>query len=239
MPGSAAGLTMRPSPVPMRILLAEDDRMIGESLAQALHHSGSTVDWVQRGDDAEHAVRADGYAALLLDLKLPGKSGLDVLRTLRREGNAVPVMIVTARDTVADRVAGLDSGADDYLVKPFDVSELLARLRAVVRRKSGQAGPLLGTGDVELDPATHAVRYRGEPVQLSAREFALLHALLERPGAVLSREQLEAKVYGWNEEVESNAIEVLIHYVRKKLAPELIRNVRGVGWTIPRAASVC
>jgi DNA-binding response OmpR family regulator len=219
----------------MRVLLIEDDRMIGESLTHALRASGDAVDWVQDGEDGEHAARDAGYAAVLLDLRLPGKPGLDVLRRMRQEGNGVPVMILSARDTVADRVSGLDLGADDYVVKPFDVYELQARLRAIVRRNVGRASPILTNGEIELDPSTHEAAYRGQTAMLPAREFALLHALLDRPGSVLSRAQLEERIYGWNEEVESNTVEVLIHYLRKRFGQDIIRNVRGVGWMVARS----
>jgi len=169
---------------------------------------------------------------LLLDLGLPRKQGLEVLSTMRRQGDARPVLILTARDAVADRVAGLDAGADDYLVKPFALDELAARIRALLRRRSGRADPILSYGDIELNPATREVRVRGDPVTLSAREFALLEALMTRPGAVLSRAQLEEKLYGWNDEVESNAVDVHLHGLRRKLGADVIRNVRGVGWMI-------
>ena len=173
------------------------------------------------------------YQLLLLDLGLPKISGLELLKALRRAGNRIPVLILTARDAVADRVAGLDAGADDYLVKPFDLEELAARIRALLRRQAGRAQPEIRLGDLSLNPATHEVRLRGQPVNLSAREFALLHAFLDRPGAVFSRAQLEEKLYGWNEEVESNTVEVYIHALRKKLGADLIKNVRGVGYMVP------
>jgi two-component system response regulator QseB len=189
---------------------------------------------VQDGKDAELALADDSYSLLLLDLGLPGKSGLELLAALRKRGNDLPVLIITARDALADRIAGLDTGADDYLVKPFDLEELEARIRAVLRRQSGRAQPLLVLGDLCLNPATHEV-LRGEvPIRLSAREFNLLRALLERPGAVLSRTQLEERLYGWQEEVDSNAVEVHIHHLRKKLGPGLILNVRGVGYTVAK-----
>jgi two-component system response regulator QseB len=214
----------------MRILLAEDDPMIGTSVRQGLTQDGFTVDWVRDGRAAELALGERVHDALLLDLGLPRKAGLEVLAAMRRSGDTRPVLVITARDAVGDRVAGLDSGADDYLVKPFDLDELAARLRALLRRGSGRAQPLVTLGDIELDPAARAVRRGGEPVALSAREFALLEALLARPGAILSRTQLEDKLYGWSDSVESNAVEVHIHALRKKLGAGLIRNVRGVGW---------
>jgi two-component system response regulator QseB len=219
----------------MRLLLAEDDRMIGASIERGLKQDGFAVDWVQDGRAAELALAENVHDLLVLDLGLPRKEGLDVLRAMRRRGDARPVLIVTARDAVSDRVAGLDAGADDYLVKPFELTELAARIRALLRRSAGRAEPVVAYGDIELYPGTREIRVRGEPVALSAREFALLEALLARPGAVLSRAQLEEKLYGWNEEVESNAVEVHIHALRKKLGADAIRNVRGVGWMIAKA----
>lgn len=216
----------------MRILLAEDDPMIGDSLRKGLRAEGFTVDWVQDGRGAELALETTDYALVLLDLGLPRKDGLAVLRDWRQRGCTVPVLILTARDAVPDRVQGLDSGADDYLVKPFDLAELLARMRALLRRQTGRARDLIEVGALRLDPVAHAIEYRGQPVSLSAREFALLHALLEAPGAVLSREQLEDRLYGWGEEVESNAIEVHVHNVRRKLGAGIIRTVRGVGYRL-------
>jgi two-component system, OmpR family, response regulator QseB len=216
----------------MRLLLVEDDAMIGNSVRAGLRQEGFTVDWVQDGRAAELAIANDVYDGLLLDLGLPKKDGLDVLVALRRRGNKIPVLILTARDAVADRVKGLDAGADDYLVKPFDLDELAARIRALLRRQSGRADPILQVGDLTLNPATHEALLRGKPVAFSAREFALLEALLDRPGAVLSREQLEEKLYGWNEEVESNTVEVYVHSLRKKLGQDFIKNVRGVGYMV-------
>jgi two-component system response regulator QseB len=218
----------------MRLLLVEDDTMIGDSVRQGLRQDGFAVDWVQDGEAAELALRTTEYALILLDLGLPQKSGLEVLRTLRRTGNHIPVLILTARDAVADRVRGLDDGADDYLVKPFALDELAARIRALLRRHSGRADPLITYGDLILNPATHQVMWRGQDVALSGREFAVLQALLERPGAVLSRVQLEERLYGWEEEVASNAVEVHIHHLRHKLDPALIRTIRGVGYMVPK-----
>jgi two-component system response regulator QseB len=218
----------------MRLLLAEDDTMIGTSVQQGLQQDGFTVDWLRDGRAAELALENDVYDVLLLDLGLPRKDGLDVLRTLRQRANRMPVLILTARDAVADRVRGLDAGADDYLVKPFDLDELAARVRALVRRQSGRAEPIIQVGGLTLNPATHEATLHGKPIALSAREFALLQAFLNRPGSVLSREQLEEKIYGWGKEIESNAIEVYIHSLRKKLGPEFIKNVRGVGYMVPR-----
>lgn len=216
----------------MRILLAEDDPMIGDSLRKGLRDEGFTVDWVQDGRSAERALEATEYALALLDLGLPHKDGLAVLRGWRQRGLTLPVLILTARDAVPDRVKGLDSGADDYLVKPFDLAELLARMRALLRRQAGRARDLIETGALRLDPAARTVEYQGQPVALSAREFALLRALMERPGAALSREQLEDRLYGWGEEVESNAVEVHVHNLRRKLNPSVIRTVRGVGYRL-------
>ncbi|HJW24630.1 MAG TPA: response regulator transcription factor [Rhodocyclaceae bacterium] len=218
----------------MRLLLVEDDPMIGASVQQGLRQEGYTVDWVRDGAAAEHAAANGVYELVLLDLGLPRKAGLDVLAHLRRQGNAVPVLVITARDAVADRVKGLDAGADDYLVKPFDLDELSARIRALLRRQGGRATPAIEHGPLRLDPVTHEVTLDGNPVNLSGREFALLHALLAEPGVPLSRAQLEDRLYGWDEEVESNAVEVHIHSLRKKLGAEWIRNVRGVGYLVPR-----
>ncbi len=216
------------------MLLAEDDVMIGASVRRGLAQDGITVDWVEDGRAAEIALAERVHDAVLLDLGLPRKTGLEVLSSMRRGGDTRPVLIMTARDAVADRVAGLDAGADDYVVKPFDLTELAARLRALSRRRAGRAAPTLAYGAIELDPASHEARVRGKAVTLSAREFALLEALMARPGAVLSRAQLEGKLYGWSDSVESNAVEVHIHALRKKLGADLIRNVRGVGWMVAK-----
>jgi DNA-binding response OmpR family regulator len=218
----------------MRLLLVEDDNILGDGIRAGLAQEGYAVDWVQDGHAAELALGSESYDAVVLDLGLPRLSGLDVLRGLRVRHDDVPVLILTARDTVADRVGGLDAGADDYLVKPFDLDELLARIRALLRRRSGRAAPVLEQGAVALDPAAHTVTRDGEPVALSGREFALLQLLLENAGRVLSRARLEESLYGWGEEVESNAIEVHIHHLRKKLGADLIRTVRGVGYLIDR-----
>jgi len=221
----------------MRLLLAEDDRMIGAGVQQGLKQDGFAVDWVRDGKAAELALRDDVHDLLLLDLGLPGKQGLDVLAAMRRRGDTRPVLILTARDAVADRVAGLDAGADDYLVKPFELTELAARVRALLRRRDGRAEPVITVGELELNPSTREVRQRGVPVGLSAREYALLAALMARPGAILSRAQLEEKLYGWNEEIESNAVDVHLSALRRKLGVEAIRNVRGVGWMIARTGT--
>ncbi|MSQ59969.1 MAG: response regulator [Betaproteobacteria bacterium] len=218
----------------MRLLLVEDDSMIGESVRQGLRQDGYTVDWVQDGRAAELALASEDYAMLLLDLGLPRKSGLDVLRGLRRQGKGLPVLIMTARDAVENRIEGLDAGADDYVVKPFDLDELAARVRALLRRQSGRAEPVIVIGELTLEPASHHVTLAGEEVPLSSKEYALLHALMERPGAVLSRPQIEERLYGWGEEVESNSVEVHIHNLRKKLGSDWIRNVRGVGYFVNR-----
>ena len=216
----------------MRLLVVEDDPMIGLAVANGLREGGYTVDWVQDGHAAELALGHSLYDLVLLDLGLPGKDGLEVLKGMRRGKSDVPVLIITARDGLANRVAGLDSGADDYLVKPFDLDELLARTRAVMRRRSGRACPEMTYGALTLDPARRLVTFRGHPVELSAREFAVLEALMREPGAVLSREKLEDAIYGWGEEIASNTIEVHLHHLRRKLEPQLIRNVRGVGYRL-------
>lgn len=215
----------------MRLLLVEDDPMIGASVRDGLRHDGFVVDWVQDGKAAEHALDAEPYELLLLDLGLPHKSGLQLLRELRARGSDLPVLIVTARDAVADRVAGLNGGADDYLTKPFALAELAARVRALLRRRAGRADPLLTRGDLSLNPVTKEATFRDASVTLSAREFAMLWALAE--GRVLSRAQLEERVYGWDEEVDSNAVEVHIYNLRRKLGGDVIRNLRGVGYYIP------
>jgi two-component system response regulator QseB len=217
----------------MRVLLAEDDAMIGAAVRDRLRGQGFAVDWVRDGRAADAALAGDVYDLLLLDLGLPGREGLAVLKALRARGSTLPVVILTARDAVDDRVAGLDAGADDYVVKPFDLKELEARLRAVLRRRAGSASSVIEHGRLSLDLASHELRRDGVPVPVSPREFALLHALLERPGRILSRAQLEERLYGWGEEVGSNVVEVHIHSLRRKLGADLIRNVRGVGYRIP------
>lgn len=216
----------------LKILLVEDDPMIGAAVQEGLRRAGFTVDWTRDGRAAELALAAEAYALMLLDLGLPKQSGLDLLAAERRRGNSIPVLILTARDAVSDRIKGLDTGADDYLVKPFDLDELAARIRALTRRAAGRAQPVLEHGALRIDPATREANLKGAPVNLSAREFTILEALIERPGAVLSRTQLEERLYGWGEEVESNAVEVHIHNLRRKLGSELIRNIRGVGYMI-------
>ena len=216
----------------MRVLLVEDDEMIGQSLRQALEANGWSVDWVKEGLLAQSALADGEYACVLLDLGLPKRDGVEVLRKARAEGDHTPVLVLTARDGIDDRILGLDVGADDYLVKPYEFRELLARMRAVIRRRDGAAHSVIGGPGLGLDLTTREVLVQGERSQLSAREFALLHALLERPGAILSRDQLESRIYGWGEEVSSNAVDVLIHGMRRKLGPDAIRNVRGLGWRI-------
>ncbi len=222
----------------MRVLLVEDDRMIAEGVRKGLRRDGWAVDWVADGvaalDALAMAVEIEPYDLMLLDLGLPKRDGLEVLRSVRAQEMDLPVLILTARDAVADRVKGLDTGADDYLVKPFDLDELGARMRALLRRRVGRSSAVVRHGPLTLDPATHEVALDGNPVALSAREFALLEALLARPGAVLSKSQLEEKMYGWGEEIGSNTVEVYIHALRKKLGAELIRNVRGLGYTIAK-----
>lgn len=217
----------------MRVLLVEDDPMIGEAVHVALKDASYAADWVRNGLTALSTLNSQHYDLVLLDLGLPGKDGLHVLRSLRASNNPVPLLIMTARDGLDDRLQGLDGGADDYVLKPFQMAELLARMRAVVRRKSGSATPVLGNGMVSLDPTTRQAQVRdATPIQLSGREFALLQALLIRPGAILSRSELEDRIYGWGEEVESNAVEYLIHAIRRKLGADVIKNVRGVGWMV-------
>jgi two-component system OmpR family response regulator/two-component system response regulator QseB len=216
----------------VRALLVEDDEMIGHSLAQALEGAGWSVDWVRDGRLAQSALADGGYTCALLDLGLPKQDGTEVLRQARAAGDATPVLVLTARDGLEDRIHALDLGADDYLLKPFAFRELLARMRAVVRRRDGVAHSLIGSDALQLDLTTREVLIDGRREALTAREFALLHALLERPGAILSREQLEQRIYGWGEEVTSNAVDVLIHCMRRKIGAEAIRNVRGLGWRV-------
>jgi len=232
----------------MRVLLVEDDDMIGDSVRKGLRHDGFAIDWVRDGEAAVQAVTAPSAASgtsgaepgttmfdlMLLDLGLPKRDGLEVVREVRQRGIPIPILILTARDAVADRVAGLNAGADDYLVKPFDLQELAARMHALLRRQGGRADPLMRHGDVLLNPVTREVLRAGLPVKLSGREFAVLHALLARPGKVWSIAQLQDNLYGWDEEVGSNTVEVYIHALRKKLGSHFIQNIRGVGYVIPR-----
>ena len=221
----------------MRILLAEDDTLLGDGLRAGLRQAGFQVDWVRDGLAAERELRAQAYAAAVLDLGLPGMDGMDVLASVRRAGITLPVLVLTARDAVPDRIKGLDTGADDYVVKPVDLDELAARLRALVRRAAGQPQELLQAGGLQLDPAARTVQRDGEPVLLSTREIDLLQALMLNAGRVLSREQLEQHLYSWGREVESNAVEVHIHHLRKKLGADCIQTVRGVGYLLPRPAA--
>ena len=218
----------------MRVLLVEDDRMIGDVVSQSLKDESYAVDWVRDGQAALDTLATQVYDVVLLDLGLPKKDGMEVLRGIRSKNNPVPVLVITARDTLDDRIRGLDSGADDYILKPFEMAELMARMRAVVRRKGGVAGPVLTNGSIALDPATREVELNGVAVALSGREFSLLMALMVRPGPILSRSDLEDRIYGWNEEVESNAVEFIIHALRKKLGAEVIKNVRGMGWMVAK-----
>ena len=218
----------------MRILLVEDDELIGGAVKQALNDASHAVDWVNDGNTALSSIQLEDYALVLLDLGLPQKDGLEVLQELRRGKETVPVIIITARDSIEDRIKGLDLGADDYLVKPFSIDELHARIRAVVRRKNGVADPILESALLQLNPKTKEAFREGKSYPLSSREYALLYALMLRPGAILSREQLEETIYGWNEEVASNAIEFIIHALRKKLGKDAIKNVRGMGWMVSK-----
>lgn len=219
----------------MRLLLVEDDPMIGEALLAALRAEHYAVDWVRDGTMADTALQSEQYDLVLLDLGLPGRGGLDVLRAMRARRDRTPVLVATARDAVADRIAGLDAGADDYVVKPYDIDELQARIRALIRRSLGRAEPVFEHQGVRLDPATREASLDGVPVALSAREWAVLEPLIARPGAVLSRAQLEEKLFSWKDDVSSNAVEVYIHGVRKKLGAGLIQTVRGLGYVVPKA----
>jgi two-component system response regulator QseB len=219
----------------MRLLLVEDDNMLGDGIRKGLKHSGYAVDWVQDGDSADLALKSEDYDVVVLDLGIPKRSGLDVLKDMRSRGQEVPVLILTARDTVDDRVRGLDTGADDYLVKPFDLDELSARIRALLRRHSGRSTPLIQHNAITLDPASHTVTRDGDIVDISPREFAVLQTLLDNVGRVVSRARLEEGLYAWNEEVESNAIEVHIHHLRKKLGSDLIRTIRGIGYIVDKS----
>ena len=220
----------------MRLLVVEDEPRISELIKAALERAEFVVDTVRVRADAREALANTPYDAAILDLGLPDGDGLELLAELRPAGNHIPILIITARDAVEHRVLGLDAGADDYLVKPFALAELAARMRALLRRQHGRAEPLLVYGDLTLNPATHQVMWRGAEVALASREFAVLQALLERPGVILSRAQLEERLYGWNEEVASNAIEVHIHHLRQKLEPALIRTVRGIGYMVLKIA---
>jgi two-component system OmpR family response regulator/two-component system response regulator QseB len=218
----------------MRILLVEDDPQLGDGLTIGLRQAGFAVDWVRDGQAADHALHAESFDLVVLDLGLPRLSGMEVLHRARQRGQSLPILILTARDATGDKVSGLDAGADDYLVKPIDLDELTARIRALTRRSAGRAAPLINHGAIALDPAAHTVTLSGQPVELSSREFSLLQMLLESAGRVLTRSQLEQSLYGWRDEPDSNALEVHIHHLRKKLGSDLIRTLRGVGYTIPK-----
>jgi len=218
----------------MRILVVEDDSLLGDALQSGLRQRGFDADWVRDGVAAELALSAESFSAVVLDLGLPRLDGLKLLEKERAKGSKVPVLVLTARDAIDDRIKGLDSGADDYVVKPVDLDELAARLRALIRRSRGEPSPVLELGDLWVDPAARKVVYRGQTIELQAKEFNLLHEFLLNAGRVLSREQIEQRLYAWGEEVESNAVEVHVHHLRKKLAPDLIRTVRGVGYVLPR-----
>ena len=218
----------------MRILIVEDDPMLGEGLQTGLRQAGFQPEWVKDGEAAWQIMRHEPFSAVVLDLGLPKMDGLEVLKRVRSEGQKLPVLVLTARDTASDVISGLDSGADDYMVKPCDLGELGARLRALVRRAAGTAAPVMQIGELTLDPASRAVRYQERDIELSPREFDLLHELMLNPGKVLTRAQLESKIYPWGEEVESNALEVHVHHLRRKISGDVIKTVRGVGYLIPR-----
>ncbi|MGE3844644.1 MAG: response regulator [Vicinamibacterales bacterium] len=218
----------------MRVLIVEDDPLLGDALAAGLKQRGFEADWVQDGHDAQAAIRVEPFAAVVLDLGLPGLGGLELLRGERARGNKVPVLILTARDAVQDRIAGLDSGADDYVVKPTDLDELAARLRALVRRSKGEPAPVLQIGQLVLDPAARMVTLGDQAMDLPPREFTLLQELMLNAGRVLSREQLEERMYRWGDEVESNAVEVHVHHLRRKLGAQIVKTIRGVGYMMPR-----
>lgn len=220
----------------MRILLVEDDHMLGEAVIAGMRQHGFTVDWVQDGLAAAHALSVEDFELVVLDLGLPKRNGMEVLSDLRGRGNQIPVLILTARDTVQERVLGLDAGADDYLIKPFDLTELCARVRALIRRHSGRSSPVLEFGKLRLDPAAHSVELDGDKVDLAPREYAVLQILLENSGRVQSRERLEESLYGWGSDIESNTIEVYIHHLRKKFGKDMIRTIRGVGYMVEKSA---
>jgi DNA-binding response OmpR family regulator len=219
----------------MRVLLVEDDGMIAQGLQTALRQGGFAVDWMRDGRSGAAALKSSTFDVVLLDLGLPHRDGVDVLRELRKRGDSTPVIVLTARDEIQHRIAGLDAGADDYIVKPFDLDEVMARVRSVLRRAAGRGDPHIQHGEVRLDPVSRTVERRGVPIALSAHEFAVLEALLQRPGAVLSRAQLEDRLYGWDEQIGSNAVEVYIHGLRRKLGSDAIRTLRGVGYFVPKS----
>jgi two-component system response regulator QseB len=218
----------------MRVLVVEDEILLGEGICAGLKQNGYTVDWAQDGNSAESAIMLENFDAVILDIGLPGKDGISVLSSVRKKGCSVPVLILTARDAVDDRVSGLDAGADDYLTKPFELQELSARLRALVRRSSGRSSPKIVHGDIEVDPAAHTVTLEGNDVEISRREFAILSYLLENEGKVASRNQLVEALYGWDDDVDSNALEVHIHHLRKKFGNKFIRTIRGVGYMVQK-----
>lgn len=218
----------------MRLLLVEDDPVLGDGIRAGLSQEGYGVDWITDGQQAANALQTEQFDLLVLDLNLPRKSGLEILRQLRGQNDPLPVLILTARDTLSDRVTGLDAGADDYLIKPFDLDELFARVRALLRRSKGRAEPQIVHGDLVLNPAAHTVMLNGQPVELTSGEFSLLELLLEERGHVISRSRLEETLYGWHKEIDSNTIEVYVHHLRKKLGNSLIRTVRGVGYVIDK-----
>jgi len=218
----------------MRVLLIEDDAMFGKALVRGLSENGMSVDWARNGRDGFAAMDRSEYAIALIDIGLPKMSGLDVLKAKRQAGMTTPALIVTARDGVSDMVAGLDLGADDYIVKPFELPVLLARIRAVTRRANGRVVSLMTSAEITLDPSTQVATFRDIEQLLSVREFAVLQALMERPGQILSRSQIESRIYGWGEEVQSNAVDVLIHGLRKKFDKDIVRNVRGAGWMVTK-----
>ena len=220
----------------MRILLVEDDEVLGDAVQIGLSQEKYTADWVKDGYSASLALKNESFDLVILDIGLPQRTGLEVLKELRSAGNQIPVLILTARDTISDRVQGLDTGADDYLTKPFDMDELVARIRALLRRSSGRASPVLAHGNITLDPASHQVTLDGNVIELSGREFAILQVLLEFSGKVMSRSRLEEELYGWSSDVESNTVEVYIHHLRKKLGSTLIRTIRGVGYMIDKSS---
>ncbi len=221
----------------MRLLLVEDDRQLGDGIRAGLVLEGYTVDWAENGGSAEEALKSEHFDLVVLDLGLPHRSGIEILQSLRARGNTTPVLVLTARDTVADRIKGLDSGGDDYMTKPFDLDELNARIRALLRRSAGHASPVMQYGTIAIDPAAHTVTQDGKPVEISPREFAILRTLLSNAGRVLSRSRLEEALYGWETDIESNAVEVHIHHLRKKLGSSLIRTVRGVGYVVNKTDS--
>lgn len=221
----------------MRVLLVEDDRLLGDGLSAGLRQDGYAVDWIRRGDEVLPALENSQFDLMILDLGLPGMDGTEVIKQVRKNNHSIPILILTARGTLEDRISGLDIGADDYMVKPVDIEELNARLRALSRRSYGKADPVLGYGDILLDPASHTVTRAGQGVELSPKEFSILHILIQQPGKIVPRSRLEESLYGWNESIASNAIEVHIHHLRKKLGTELIETIRGVGYVIGKMLS--